>query len=282
MDSITKAAVALYTSQPSISNAIKDLEQELGAKLLIRNIRRIELTDAGRLLFHHCQIIWHTLDDFQEGFEALKNNKTGVVRMGSVFTIGAYFWADIISDFRKIYPNISIKFTENGSDLLQKGLSDGQQDVVVLHTPIEESLFHHFVFLKGDLQLLVSKHHPLVNSKTVTWQELRNEAFILFPEGFKIRSLIIEQCHHHAFSPKIICETTDWDFILSMVEKGEGITILPKYEQQPFNTGNRSISSIPFEIPTEWQLGVAWRKNGYLSFATKTWIQFLQKKLKTL
>lgn len=277
--SFTKASVALYTSQPSISNAVKDLEKELDAELLIRNMRKLELTDTGRLLFTYCQQIEHTLENFQQDLDALKSNKTGVVKMGSTPTISAQFFADVIADFRKTFPDITLKFTENGASPNERALLDGELDVIVIQTPFEEEQFHHFFFLKGDLRLLVPTSHPLAASEKVTWQDLKKEDFILLQEGYKIRELILSQCHENDFSPKIICETSQWDFMMEMVNKELGITILPQSEQQQLDIGNRNICVIPFETPVPWEIGIGWRKKGYQSYATKTWIDFLKAKL---
>lgn len=277
--SFTKAAIALYTSQPSVSNAIKDLEQELGVELLIRSMRKIELTDTGRLLFNYCQQIAHTLEEFHMDLDALKTNKTGVVRMGSTSSIGGQFFADAIADFRKIYPDITIKFTENGATPLKKALLEGELDVIIMHTPVDETLFDYFIFLKGDLRLIVSKNHPLAAVEKVEWRTFKNENFILLPEGYKIRELILSECHHHDFSPKIICETSHWDFLVEMVNKEQGITILPQNEQKPLDFNNDNICVIPIEKPVYWELGIGWRKGGYRSYAAKTWIDFLQSRL---
>ncbi|MET3696531.1 LysR family transcriptional regulator [Bacillus oleivorans] len=277
--SFTKAAIALYTSQPSVSNAVKELEKELGVELLIRSMRKIELTDTGRLIFSYCQQMEHLLGEFQQDLDALKTNKTGVVRMGSTSTIGVQFFADVIADFRKTYPDITIKFTESGSIPLKKALFDGELDVIIVHTPVDEALFNYFIFLKGDLRLIVSKNHPLAAAKKVNWQTLQNENFILLPEGYKIRELILSECHKNGFPPKIICETSHWDFLIEMVNREQGITILPQNEQKPLDFGNHNICVIPIEKPVYWELGIGWRKEGYRTYAAKTWIDFLQARL---
>ncbi|WP_042455120.1 LysR family transcriptional regulator [Neobacillus dielmonensis] len=277
--SFTKAAIALYTSQPSVSNAIKELEKELGVELLIRSIRKIELTDTGRLLFNYCQQIEHLLETLQQDLDALKTNKTGVVRMGSTSTIGAQFFAEVIADFRKTYPNITIKFTESGAIPLQKALLNGELDVIIVHTPVDEALINYFIFLKGDLRLIVSKNHPLATAEKVSWQTLQNENFILLPEGYKIRELILSECHKNGFSPKIICETSHWDFLIEMVNREQGITILPQNELKPLDFDNHNICNIQMDKPVNWELGIGWRKEGYRTYAAKTWIDFLQARL---
>lgn len=260
--SFTKAAVALYTSQPSVSNAVKDLEEELGVELLIRSMRKIELTDTGRLLFSCYQQMAHLLEKFQQDLDALKTNKSGVVKMGSTSTISTEFFADVIAEFRKKFSNITIKFTENGAPPLKKALLAGELDAIIVHTPVDQALFKYFIFLEGDLQLLVSKHHPFAAAEKITWEALKTEDFIILPEGYKIRELILAQCYDKGFSPNIICETANWDFMMEMVEKEQGITILPQNEQQPLDTRGRNICVIPVEEPVYWQLGIGWRKIG--------------------
>lgn len=188
--SFSKAAEALYISQPNISNVIKGLEEELDVKLLIRTTRKLELTDIGKLLFQYGQQISKTLQQFYQELDDTKNSKKGCVKMGIFPMIGTKFFTKMIAEFQKQYPEISVQFVEDGANHLKKLLTQGDLDLAVMPYPIDEGVFDFFPFLKGDLRILVHQGHPLANHERVKWSELLNENFIIFREGFTIHDTI--------------------------------------------------------------------------------------------
>src|SRR3954447_6954762 len=278
--SFSKAAKYLYISQPNISNVIKDLEEELDAKLLIRTTRKLELTDLGRLLFQYGQQVSQTLQQFYQELDDTKNSKKGHVKIGIFPMIGTKFFTKIISEFHKQYPEISVRFVEDGANNLKKVLMEGDLDLIVMPYPIDEELFDFYPFLKGDLRILVHQRHPLANNESVKWSELRDESFIIFREGFTIHDTILEECERLGFEPNIICETSQWNFMMEMVSINQGITILPQSQFNEIENNNLNFKILPLVEPEKnWHLGLVWRKEGYLSFATRTWIQFLKETL---
>lgn len=275
--SFSKAAKSLYISQPNISNVIKGLEEELEVKLLIRTTRSLELTDIGKLLFQYGQQVSKTLQQFYQELEDTKNSKKGCVKMGIFPMIGTNFFTKMISEFHKKYPEISVQFVEDGASHLKKALIQGELDLAVMPYPIDEGLFNFFPFLKGDLRVLVHQHHPLANNESVKWSELHDENFIIFREGFTIHDTIMDECGRLGFEPNIICETSQWNFMMEMVLINQGITILPQSKFNEIDHNNLNLKILPLVEPEKnWNLGIAWIKGGYLSFATRTWIQFIK------
>ena len=278
--SFSKAAEHLYISQPNISNVIKDLEEELDVKLLIRTTRKLELTDTGKLLFQYGQQVSQTLQQFYQELDDTKNSKKGYVKIGIFPMLGTEFFTKMISEFHKQYPEIRVRFVEDGASNLKKALIQGELDLVVMPFPIDEELFDFFPFLKGDLRILVHQHHPLANNESVKWSELLDENFIIFREGFTIHDTIMEECGRLGFEPNIICETSQWNFMMEMVSINQGITILPQSKFNEIDHNNLKLKILPLVEPEKnWNLGIAWRKECYLSFATRTWIQFLKDTL---
>ena len=163
--SFSKAAEHLYISQPNISNVIKDLEEELDVKLLIRTTRKLELTDTGRLLFQYGQEISQSLQHFYQELDDIKNNKRGSIRIGIFPMLGMKFFTKTIAEFHQQYPEIIIQFMEDGANHLKKTLIDGDLDLAVMDFPIDEASFDFFPFLKGDLRVIVHQDHPLANKE---------------------------------------------------------------------------------------------------------------------
>ncbi|WP_026573052.1 LysR family transcriptional regulator [Bacillus sp. UNC438CL73TsuS30] len=280
--SFSKAAENLHLSQPNISKIVKNLEEELNAKLLIRTTRKFELTDTGKLLYQCGQQIAQSVQNFYQEFDDITNSKMGYVKMGIFSTLGTDVFSEIMSLFHKEYPGITVQFVEDGALNLKKMLIHGDIDLVVMPIPIEEE-FECIPFMSGDLRLLVHQNHRFSSYEAVSWEELRNESFIIFREGFKVHELIIEECKRGGFQPKIICETSQINFIMDMVAFNHGIAILPQRYQKEIDKSERGVKIIPLMNPqVKWQVGIAWKKGSYISHATKTWLEFLGNTLKVV
>lgn len=278
--SFSKAAEHLYISQPTISNSVKDLENELGVTLLVRTTRKLELTDTGRLLFQYGQQISQSLQHFYQELDDIKSGHKGTVKMGIFSSVGTEILTRIMSEFYNLYPEITIQFVEDGASNLKKALINGDLDVVVVDLPTDET-FNYFSFLNGDLRLLVHQDHELANNENVSWSELKEEKFIIFREGFTVHNLIMKECRRLGFEPNIICETSQWKFILELVSFNMGITILPQSSINEITVRNKGIKVLPLiDQQVHWQIGIAWRKRSYISLATKTWINFVKDKMK--
>ncbi|MFS0824664.1 LysR family transcriptional regulator [Bacillus sp. 1P02SD] len=276
--SFSKAAEVLYTSQPTISNVIRDLEEELDVKLLIRTTRKLELTDAGKLLYQYGQRMHQIVKQFYQELDDTKNSQKGYVKIGIFPMLGTKLLSKMIAKFHKLYPGIRVRFEENSAANLQKALMKGDLDLVVMPYPIDQDVFEFFPFLKGDLRILVHQSHPLAKKESVKWGELINENFIIFREGFAIHDTILKECRRLGFEPDIICETSQWNFMIELVSMNQGITILPESNFNEINHQHLQVSISPLTEPqVTWQLGIAWKKDRYLSYATKTWIEFLKK-----
>lgn len=277
--SFSKAAEQLFVSQPTISNVVKELEKELDTKLLIRTTRKFELTDAGRLLYRYSQDLSNSLFNFLEEMNDIKRGLKGTIKMGVYTSVGTEILTKIMADFYSIYPDINITFVEDSADNLKLALFQGELDLVVVSLPTSEE-FESFPFLEGDLQLLVQEGHALADKQSVQWKDLKDEKFIMFREGFTVYDMIMWETKQLGFEPEIICETSQWKFILELVSFNMGIAVLPQASLTKIMVKHKGINVIPLASPeVRWEIGIGWQKNGYVSLTTRKWIEFLQEKL---
>ena len=101
-----------------------------------------------------------------------------------------------------------------------------------------------------------------------------------FMKGLLFVGLLLQECERVGFNPNIICETSQWKFILEMVSCNMGISILPQSNKTELNVAHKGIKVLPIiNQEVHWQIGIVWRKDGYLSYATKEWIEFLKERL---
>lgn len=278
--SFSKAAESLFISQPTISNVVKELEKELGTKLLIRTTRKFELTDAGRLLFQLSQKLSTTLIHFEEELDDIKNGLKGEIKMGVFTSVGTEILTRITAEFYDAYPKIYITFIEDSAENLKNALLERDLDLCLMNLPASEE-FESFPFLKGDLRLLVHQDNALVSREMVKWADLKDEKFIMLREGFTINDMIMWETNRLGFTPEIISETSQWKFIFELVSYNLGIAILPQSFLTKIRLKEKGIHVLPLVEPeVPWEIGIAWPKNSYVSLATQKWIDFLQEKLK--
>ncbi|MEG6584498.1 cidABC operon transcriptional activator CidR [Dendrosporobacter sp. 1207_IL3150] len=270
--SFTKAAQALHITQPSISKMVKILEEELDVTLFNRNAKQAELTDAGKAVLRQAQQIVHSFHNLTSELSDVINLKKGNIIIGLPPMVGVSFFPSIIGEFNHLYPQITLKLIEVGSKQIEHGVEDGSLDIGVVALPVKEELFNMFAFVKEPLKLIVHPSHHLADKDTAHFSELRKDPFVLFREDFTIRDRILERCNENGFYPKIVCESSQWDFIAEMVAAKLGIALLPDTIAKELSPKRIKLLSLEPEIP--WNLAIIWRKDKYLSFAAREWLKF--------
>lgn len=270
----TKAAQALHISQPSISKMIKVLEEELGVPLFARTTRQIELTDAGRAVLHEAQHIINSFQNLKSELSDVMQLKTGNILFGLPPMVGASFFPKIIGKFNQQYPGITIKLIEVGSRQVEYGIEDGSLDIGVVALPVvKEDAFEMFSFVKEPLMVITPIDHHLASKSKVRLDELKDEPLAFFREDFSLHDTIIDRCNERGFYPKIICESSQWDFIAEMVASELGVALLPTTICRDLDP--KRIKSIPLIDPIiYWDLAVIWKKDKYIPFAAKEWLKF--------
>ncbi|MER2127470.1 LysR family transcriptional regulator [Solibacillus sp. FSL H8-0523] len=271
--SFTKAAVALHVSQPSISKAIQNFEAELGVPLFYRSSKQLELTDAGQAVLINSMQVLESFQNLRSELTDLMQLKKGQIRIGIPPIVGAEFFSKLISVYKEQHPYIEILLTEVGTKRIREEIETGELDIglVCSVTSTNENL-ETIRFLKDPLQLIVHESHPLAQKHAITMGDLANEAFIIYRKDFILFDRIIEECKNHGFYPTIACETTQKDLFIEMVQAKLGIALLPQKiaEKIPYD----SIKRIPFkEEAIHLELGITWKKNKYLPYSVREFIQ---------
>ncbi|WCN37918.1 cidABC operon transcriptional activator CidR [Aneurinibacillus uraniidurans] len=275
LKSFTKAAQALYITQPTISKMIKSIEEELGIVLFNRLGKQVELTDAGHVMFVQAQDIVHSFQNLSSELDDLMSVKKGHIRIGLPPMIGSSFFPKVLGKFREQYPDVTIQLLEDGAKKVEADVENGALDIGVVLSPTNEELFHSFSLVKEKLMLLVHPSHSLADRERVSLSELAHESFVFFREDFALHDRIIAECVQTGFQPHVIYESSQWDFISEMVAANLGIAFLPEPICRELDT--ERIRILPLIEPIiPWHLIMIWRKDRYLSFAAREWIRFTQ------
>ncbi|KKK36377.1 LysR family transcriptional regulator [Mesobacillus campisalis] len=269
----TKAAANTFVSQPTLSKSIKKLEVDLGVELFERSTRKLELTDAGEIVYSQAMKILTITDELKILLDDLRNLPTGTIKIGIPPLIGTLFFPSIAKSFGEQYPEVSLKLIELGAKRIEHLVEEGEVDVGIVVLPADSTKFNVNPFRKEDFMLYTSACHPFAKKEGIELEELKAEKFILFNREFALHHLIIKRCQEAGFLPDIAYESSQWDLIAELVAASLGITLLPKsiYEKMDKN----AVVTIPLHDPPIWELGIITKKDRYQSHAVKALIEFL-------
>lgn len=276
--SFTKAAQNLFITQPTISRMIKNLEEELEVILFERLGKGVELTDAGRIILFQAQNIVTSVQSLSADLADVMQLKKGELRIGLPPMIGANYFPHVIGKFNKLYPKIIVKLWEYGAKKVEDHVANGNLDIGVTLLPVQEELFLWFPFVEDELKVVVHPTHHLASKSELSLLELAAEEFVLFNEDFLLHDRIINECVRAGFQPRVLYESSQWDFIGEMAAANLGVALLPgticrRLDKQRVCILDLNQPQIP------WNLAMIWRKDRYQSFAAREWLQFARKAL---
>jgi len=273
--SFTKAAETLHLTQPTISKTIRNLENEINTDVFVRDGKAIKLTDAGEAIMNYAGPILQLFDQLRSELHDLTFLNRGHLSLGLPPMAGANFFPHVMKSFQERYPGIAIRMVEEGSHKIEEAIAAGDLDVGVVLSPVDQEVFETFPVVAEELKLLVHPASKLAQQSRVQVAELSKENFILFNHEFTLHDHIIAECMKAGFSPRIVYESSQWDFIVEMVAAGLGITMLPETTCRSMARGK--VQEVSLQSPMLWRLEMAWKREGYLSLAAREWIAFTRK-----
>lgn len=273
--SITKASESLHISQPALSKMIKNLEDELGMSLLIRTNKTSDLTDAGMIVMDYAQKMMVLGDEMSNTINDLTNLSRGQIHIGLPPIIGSLFFPKVMAKFHQQYPNVQINITEYGAARVVKSVEEGEIELGVAVLPIEEQNFNVYPIVTEEMKLLVHYEHRLASRKSIHLKELKDEEFIFYSEEFALHQIMWGQFIDQGFEPKILFKSSQWDFMSEIVAANLGVTALP--ESICNRVINKDIRIIRIYPAVHWKLAVITKKDRYISYAARTFIDFVLK-----
>lgn len=225
--SFSRAAEALYLSQPSVTARIQALERELGEELFERCGRTVRLTDAGSTFLAYAQRVMKELQEGRDALEALRNAEYGTLRIGSAITISTYVLPKVLKLFRSQYPGVELTVRTGHSDaILQYVLQDEVQ------VGIERALYHpdvRTVHLYDDaITLVTNKDHRFTRTGRAYLHEIGSEPMIFFDRSSSYYALIHDIFRDAGIVPRHAMELDNIEATKKMVEEGLGIAVLPR------------------------------------------------------
>ncbi|AIY04661.1 transcriptional regulator, LysR family [Planococcus sp. PAMC 21323] len=273
--SFTKASLALHVTQPTLSKMVRNLEDEMEVVLFDRSSRQIGLTDAGAVVYEQAQKIIHSIDDLSTSLYDVMNLNKGKIKIGLPPVISTLFFPTIIAEFQRAYPEVSIILAEDGAKTVERKVAEGDVDLGFVMLPVDKEKFDVVPFVDQEIKLLVHESHPLSHHDTIDLIEFKDDPFLLLSKEFTLNSRTIEFCVSEGFTPKIAYESSQWDFIVGMVEKNLGVTLMPKLICDRVKDGPFKMISLSHTFP--WRLGIIMAKNRYVPYVSREFISLVEK-----
>jgi len=267
--SFTKAADALSYTQSGISRMMNDLESEWGLALFERGRAGISLTSDGLKVLPQLQRICNEHEILMTQIEELHNMQSGIIRIGTFSSVATHWLPNMIKAFKKDYPNIEFELLLGDYTEIESWIIEGRVDFGFLRLPTKADI--ETMFVEQDrLLVVIPQDHPLADCDLFPISELLNSPFMLLEKGAKAE--ISEIFEKHQVSPQISFTTWDDYAIMSMVENGLGISILPELilNRIPYR-----IVAKELEVPAFRTIGIAMREQKSLSLAAKSFLEYL-------
>jgi len=279
-----RAAEACFVSQPTLSVAIRKLEDELGVQLFERGTAGIQTTAMGDQLIEQAQKVLDEASLLKDLARQGRDPLAGPLRVGVIFTIGPYLLPWLVPQMIQAHPSMPMLLQENFTVKLLETLRQGEIDVLILAEPfdaqglvIEPVYGEHFM-------VAVPRQHPWAKRRRIPSAELTQQTMLLLGSGHCFRDQVVEICPELSrFSQassgiQKTFEGSSLETIRHMVASGVGITVLPQ-TACPRSRDDGFLCYIPFESPApNRRVVLAWRK----SFARRAAIEALKQQLKAL
>lgn len=226
--SFSRAAEQSHVSQPSLSQQILKLEDELGARLFDRLGRSVRLTELGKTFLPRARAVLRELEaargDVVEGKEFIG----GPVTVGVIPTVAPYFLPPLLTAFSRKFPQVRLTVVEEITPVLLDRLRAGTIDVAILALPLRGHEFEAVPLLTERLFAALPKKHKFNSRAALSLKDLRAEPFLLLRDGHCFRDTAVAACDRARLHPQIVFESGQFSSLLSMVGAGMGVSIVPE------------------------------------------------------
>lgn len=248
----TKAAEKLHISQPPLSRQIKELENEIGAILFIRNNKKVTLTEAGKYFKTEVEAQLQSLDATVLKTKKIAENVSGEYRIAYISSTFSDTITSLVQFLMKQFPYLNIKLYEVSTSKQIKALEQSKIDLGILRAPL--------VSTKIDSKLWFKDSYSLVfNNKKIQFQDvddlkkMKDEVFVFFNKDYApvYYNSLIEICSHYGFTPNIVHESNNINSIIQLVKNGLGVSIVPTSVQKSNSYPELSFLELKSDFTTD-------------------------------
>ncbi|ADL08294.1 LysR family transcriptional regulator [Thermosediminibacter oceani] len=273
-NSFTKTAKELFITQQALSRRIKNLEREIGAPLFNRNSRGVVLTELGKYILPKAEALVKNYEDFiTEVNNKLNKEKVGIKIGFAPGTLQILGVKEII-EFEQTYNDIEIHIAEFSDIDCESNVLNGNLDLALTVKPRDLRNFKYYHLIKENLIAIVNKKNPLASKKSVKFEDLKNEKFILLNDTFRIQRVILEHFNKAGFAPNVYFKSShDLKVAYDFVELNKGIFVF--VDKLTHVEKYNNIRCIPIDEPTAfWDAGFIVKKDAKINNAAKKFMNY--------
>jgi DNA-binding transcriptional LysR family regulator len=262
--SFSKAADKLHIAQPALSRAVKELEMDLGAELLLRTKRSVKLTPAGSVLLHEAGLLLGLCEEAVRKVQRTVKGQEGELRLGFIGPPTQPFLARMLREYRRRHPRVTVILEERTPERVWEMVLKDRIDVG-LTRPVAASdriALQTLLLRQEALSAVVPASHPLAAVDKVTWKMLSGEPLIVLArrEGAGLYDGAMLGCHRAGFSPRLMHTPSIVGTVLTYVEAGAGVGVVP--ESVNTLTANPDLVFKPLHPVISADLVMVWNKTG--------------------
>lgn len=263
--SISRAARQLSVSQSAVTEAVKDLEGDLGAALLERSGRGVTLTHRGQVFLRNAGRILEAVADARRTLPG-NDSPAGELHLGASSVVAGYILADLLARFRRAFPAVAVEAFEDSPEYLEHLLINGEIDVAVMVAARlrEPAAFEVRTIEESAYRLWLPLGHPLATERAVSLADIAAERHIMLSLD-EIQETAEAFWRDHGLRPTVAFRTRSVEAVRSLVATGAGVAVLPDLVYRPWSLEGDRIEARPMVEPLPpVRVGVVWRRGSRL------------------
>jgi len=255
-----RAAEKCFVSQPTLSVAVKKLEEELGVILFERGQSEVSVTPAGEPIVLQAERVLSEAARVKELAETAGDPLAGPLRLGAIFTIGPYLLPKLVPLIKTRAPKMPLMIQENFTSKLLDALKSGELDVAVLALPIQEPGLVAQAVYDEAFRVLVPAAHPWAGLAAADANQLLDEPLLMLGRGNCFREQVLDLCTRAGAGGPQVLEGSSLETIRLMVASGVGITVMPATAVDTLPKDDLLLRVLPFtELTPIRRVGLVWR-----------------------
>jgi DNA-binding transcriptional LysR family regulator len=224
--SFTRAAEELNVTQPAVSIQVKSLEKSLNLKLIQRVGKRVQLNEAGELLYQYAEKIFNLVSDADEKMGDFKKLMRGTLQIGATKNYARYIMPSLLSEFQRRYPRVKVILDEGNSEDMARSVLEMKNELAFIAQINLDRKIKSIFFSTVEFVLAASPEHRFSQRKSISLKELNEEPVILREKGSGLRAAILRKFHEYGIWPSVIIEASSLDFIVGYVKQNKGVSFM--------------------------------------------------------
>lgn len=256
-----RAASACFISQPTLSSAIKELEESLGANLVERTNRTVAFTSAGEAVVEQCEQILLQTREMVDSVQQYRTPLTGILRLGVIPTIAPFLIPDFVESVKHNYPQLELYIRENTTQQLIEELISGKLDLLILALPYHAPQVLTKVVFREKLHLAFHKESTLIKTNRTDFNQLPDGSLLLLEDGHCLRDHALSGCRLSNSHTIHTFGVTSLQMLVQMVNRNTGVTLIPQMSIDAGILNGTDVLTRPLPKSRYYRdIGMAWRK----------------------